>query len=240
MLSFLVYEGGRRMSEERVQVLAMLVTGKITIDQANQLLEVLGEEPLSEPERWSSQSRKQDEGWREPVREFQGRTAAQRMPSFTFDQIIELSEHEVNPDFLKALRNAGMAGLRVEQIIELSEHGVEPDYLIKFRDAGIAHLDVEQIIELSEHEVDPVYFIKFREAGLTDLTVEQIIELSDQEVKPSYARALREAGLMDLSVDQVIEASERLIPLMSGHCTARFIDFLARQITRRFRVCMRS
>src|SRR6266581_809508 len=180
MLSFLVYEGGRRMSEERVQVLAMLVTGKITIDQADQLLEVLGEEPLSESERWSSQSRKQDEGWEEPVREFQGRTAAQRMPSFT-----------------------------VDQIIELSEHGVEPDYLIKFRDAGIAHLDVEQIIELSEHEVDPVYFIKFREAGLTDLTVEQIIELSDHEVKPAYIKALREAGLVDLTFDQVIELSER-------------------------------
>src|SRR6266568_5389279 len=83
MLSFLVYEGGRRMSEERVQVLAMLVTGKITIDQANQLLEVLGEEPLSEPERWSSQSRKQDEGWREPVREFQGRTAVRPWNSRT-------------------------------------------------------------------------------------------------------------------------------------------------------------
>src|SRR6266851_712953 len=179
MLSFLVNKGGRRMSEERVQVLAMLVTGKITIDQANQLLEVLGEEPLSEPERWSSQSRKQDEGWKEPVREFQGRTAAQRMPSFTFDQIIELSEHGVEPSFLEALRDAGMANLSVEQIIELSEHGVEPDYLIKFRDAG-----------------------------LTDLTVEQIIELSDHEVKPAYVRALREAGLIDLSVDQVIELSE--------------------------------
>src|SRR6266568_3248737 len=190
MLSFLVYEGGRRMSEERVQVLAMLVTGKITIDQANQLLEVLGEEPLSEPERWSSQSRKQDEGWREPVREFQGRTAAQRMPSFTFDQIIELSEHEVNPDFLKALRNAGLTGLRVEQIIELSEHGVEPSFLEALRDAGMANLSVEQIIELSEHEVKPAYIKALREAGLVDLTFDQVIELSEREVDPAYVRAL--------------------------------------------------
>src|SRR5215469_9711239 len=176
MLSFLMYEGGHRMGEERVQVLAMLVTGKITIDQADQLLEVLGEEPLSESERRSSRGWKQDEGWREPVREFQGHTAAQRTPSFTFDQIIELSEQGVEPSFLQALRDAGMANFSVEQIIELSEHGVEPDYLIKFRDAGIAHFDIDQIIELSEHEVDPVSFIKFREAGLSDLDVEQIIE----------------------------------------------------------------
>src|SRR6266699_1391476 len=209
MLSFLVYEGGRRMSEERVQVLAMLVTGKITIDQADQLLEVLGEEPLSESERWSSQSRKQDEGWREPVREFQGRTAAQRMPSFTFDQIIELSEHEVNPDFLKALRNAGLTGLRVEQIIELSEHGVDPVYFIKFREAGLTDLTVEQIIELSDHEVKPSYARALREAGLMDLSVDQVIELSEHEIKPAYIQALREAGLVVLTFDQVIELSER-------------------------------
>src|SRR6266699_1599702 len=198
MLSFLVYEGGRRMSEERVQVLAMLVTGKITIDQANQLLEVLGEEPLSEPERWSSQSRKQDEGWREPVREFQGRTAAQRMPSFTFDQIIELSEHEVNPDFLKALRNAG-----------LSDQEVKPSYARALREAGLMDLSVDQVIELSEHEIKPSYLAKLREAGLTDLTFDQVIELNDHEVKPAYIKALREAGLVDLTFDQVIELSER-------------------------------
>src|SRR6266704_2838039 len=209
MLSFLVYEGGRRMSEERVQVLAMLVTGKITIDQANQLLEVLGEEPLSEPERWSSQSRKQDEGWREPVREFQGRTAAQRMPSFTFDQIIELSEHEVEPDYLIKFRDAGIAHLDVEQIIELSEHEVDPVYFIKFREAGLTDLTVEQIIELSDHEIKPSYLAKLREAGLTDLTFDQVIELNDHEVKPAYIKALREAGLVDLTFDQVIELSER-------------------------------
>src|SRR6266849_6516786 len=161
MLSFLVNKGGRRMSEERVQVLAMLVTGKITIDQANQLLEVLGEEPLSEPERWTSRGWKQDEGWREPVREFQGRTAAQRMPSFTFDQIIELSEHEV-----------------------------DPAYFIKFREAGLTDLDVEQIIELSDHEVKPAYVKALREAGLVDLSFDQVIELSEREVDPAYVRAL--------------------------------------------------
>src|SRR5260370_7966611 len=155
MLSFLVYKGGLRMSEERVQVLAMLVTGKITIDQANQLLEVLGEEPLSEPERWTNRGWKQDEGRREPVREFQGRTAAQKMPSFTFDQIIELSEHEVNPDFLKALRNAGLTGLSVEQIIKLSEHGVEPSFLEALRDAGMATLSVKHIINFSDPPAHP-------------------------------------------------------------------------------------
>src|SRR6266705_455234 len=190
MLSFLVYEGGRRMSEERVQVLAMLVTGKSTIDQANQLLEVLGEEPLSEPERWSSQSRKQDEGWREPVREFQGRTAAQRMPSFTVDQIIELSDQEVKPSYARALREAGLMDLSVDQVIELSEHEIKPSYLAKLREAGLTDLSFDQAIELNDHEVKPAYIKALREAGLVDLTFDQVIELSEREVDPAYVRAL--------------------------------------------------
>src|SRR5215472_3039522 len=181
MLSFLAHEGEFRMSEERMQVLEMLVTGKLTIDQANRLLEALGEEPLSELERGSSQSRRQDEGWLSPAQEFRGHTVAQRTPSFTFDQIIELSEHEVDPDFLKALRNAGLTDLSVEQIIELSEQGVEPSFLQALRDAGMANFSVEQLIELSEHGVEPDYLIKFRDAGIAHLDIDQIIELSEHE-----------------------------------------------------------
>jgi hypothetical protein len=35
------------MSEERRQVLEMLASGKVTIEQANQLLDALGEEHVS-------------------------------------------------------------------------------------------------------------------------------------------------------------------------------------------------
>ena len=64
------------MNEERTLVLEMLSAGKITIEQANQLIDALGEKPLSSSEEW-------------PV---------------TVDQITELSEREVDPSYLKALR----------------------------------------------------------------------------------------------------------------------------------------
>ena len=40
------------MNEERIMVLEMLAAGKITIEQANQLIDVLGEKPLSTEEEW--------------------------------------------------------------------------------------------------------------------------------------------------------------------------------------------
>ena len=40
------------MNEERTLVLEMLSAGKITIEQANQLIDALGEKPLSAAEEW--------------------------------------------------------------------------------------------------------------------------------------------------------------------------------------------
>src|SRR5215469_10944599 len=112
--------GGCTMSEERTRVLEMVITGKITVEQANQLLEVLDEEPLSEVERWSGQSQQQSGFRQEAIQELRESKEAQQPTQFTFDQIIELSEHEVDPDFLKALRDSGLTNLSVNQIIELS------------------------------------------------------------------------------------------------------------------------
>src|SRR5258708_5770402 len=144
-----MHKGGCSMSEERAQVLEMLVTGKVTVEQANQLLKALGEEPLSQFEKPSNQ--RQSEGQQEPVYETWEHRDTQKAPHFTFDEIMELSEHGVEPDYLKALRDGGLIDLTVDQIIELSEHGVEAAYLMKLGDAEMANLSVDQIIELSEH-----------------------------------------------------------------------------------------
>jgi len=152
------------VNEERTMVLEMLAAGKITIEQANQLIDVLGEKPLSTEEEWTIKRQRSES--REPVQPYRDQQQAPGLTQFTFDQIIELSEHEVDPAYLKGLREAGLTDLSVEQIIELSEHDVEPSYLIKLRQAGLTDLSLDQIIELSEHEVDPAYLVKFREGGI--------------------------------------------------------------------------
>src|SRR2546423_14887792 len=148
------------MSEERTMVLEMLAEGKITIEQANQLIEVLGVPSLSETEQWTGQpSFEEHKIHHQKHLEHQEHRA---LSQFTFDQMIELSEHEVEPGYLRSLRDAGLTDLTVDEIIQLSEHEVEPAYLIKFREAGISDLTVDQLIELSEHEIKPGNVIKFR------------------------------------------------------------------------------
>ncbi|MDQ2716298.1 MAG: hypothetical protein M3Z08_15450 [Chloroflexota bacterium] len=134
------------MSEERTKVLEMLATGKITIEQANQLIAVLGEEPLSEGTQGSNRSK----DTRELVQEFGGPPLEAQEPArFTLDQIIRLSEREINADYIKALRDAGLTYLTTEQIIELHDHDVDISYLARMRRAGVTGLSIDQIEAVS-------------------------------------------------------------------------------------------
>ncbi|HZB94986.1 MAG TPA: hypothetical protein VE268_03405, partial [Herpetosiphonaceae bacterium] len=149
------------MSEESTQVLKMLAEGKLTVEQANQLLEALGDEPAVTTEKRTRPTGRADR--------------MEAPPRFTVEQLIALSEHEVDPNFIKELYEAGLTGLSVEQLIELSEHEVDPSFLKQLNKMGLSGLTFEQIIALSEHEVDPSYLKQLHKEGLTDLTVEQII-----------------------------------------------------------------
>src|SRR5262245_33393675 len=157
------------MNEERMKVLEMLAAGKISSEQAGQLIEVLESDAASKAnvETYVAGQR--------PRTAYEGTTVAfQRhmevgqgygrgarpqsgggLTHFTLEQIIELSEHEIDPSFIKELREAGLTDLSFEQIIALSEHEVDPDFIRRLRRAGLPQPTFEQIIALSEHEVDP-------------------------------------------------------------------------------------
>src|SRR5947199_314667 len=136
-------------------VLEMLAAGKITIEQANQLIEVLGEPSLSTAEQWAGQRQREERGT--PHLEPTEHVDHRRRTNFTFDQMIELSEHEVDPSYLRSLRDAGLTDLTVDEIIELNEHDIKPSYVKALHDAGMEDLTIDQLIELSEREVDPSY-----------------------------------------------------------------------------------
>src|SRR2546430_16887546 len=111
-------------------VLEMLAAGKITIEQANQLIEVLGEPSLSTAEQWAGQRQREERGTPhleplEPVEPLDHR----RRTNFTLDQMIELSEHEINPSYIRRFREAGLTNLSVEEFIELNEHETNPSYV---------------------------------------------------------------------------------------------------------------
>jgi len=167
------------MAEERWKVLEMLAAGTISVEQADQLLEAIGPQPSPRTDIRSNTT--------PPTR-----TAG---IGITVEELIELREHDVDADYLHAVRSAGFSGLSVEQIIELHEHEVDADYLKALRDAGFSDLRIEQVVELREHDVDADYLRAIRDAGFTDLSVEQIVELREHDVDADYLQAMRKHGI---------------------------------------------
>jgi len=167
------------MAEERWKVLEMLAAGTISVEQADQLLEAIGPQPAPRADVRS--------GTKQPTR------AAGL--GITVEELIELREHDVDADYLHAVRAAGFSGLSVAQIIELREHDVDADYLKALRDAGFSDLPIEQIVELRDHDVDADYLHAIRDAGFTDLSVQQIVELREHDVDADYLQAMRKHGI---------------------------------------------
>jgi hypothetical protein len=54
---------------------------------------------------------------------------------FSVAQIVALNDHDIDPDFVRRLGEAGLADLSFEQIIELHERDVDPALLRALRSA---------------------------------------------------------------------------------------------------------
>ena len=163
------------MNEERMKVLEMLAAGKITSEQAGQLIEALEADAAARTADTYSASA----GLR-PRAAYEGATIA-------FERQIEIGQRGQGA---RAQKPGGLTHFTLEQIIELSEHDIDPSFIKELREAGLSDLTFEQIIALSEH-VDPDFVRQLREVGLTDLTFEQIIELSERGIDPALVKALR-------------------------------------------------
>ena len=111
--------------QERRQILEMVVSGELTVEQAGELLERLGAESNAEAEK------QQD----------QGQAGFSR---FTRGQITTLRDHEVDADYVQALEEAGLADLSVKQLIALKDYEVDAEYIAALREAGFAEVTVKQ------------------------------------------------------------------------------------------------
>jgi len=147
-------------NQERTKILEMVASGKLTIEQADQLLERLGAQNLADAEKRPDQ-----------------RQRAAGYTNFTGEQMAALEVYEVDADYIRALQEAGLRDLTVKQLISLKNYEVDADDIVALREAGLRDLTVKQLISLKNYEVDADYVRALQEAGFTNLTVEQLIFL---------------------------------------------------------------
>ena len=151
--------------------------------------------------------------------------------NLTVDQLIELKEYGVTPDYIRALQSAGYHP-SVQELISLKQYGVSPDYIEDLRKNGLNNLDIKQLIKFKMYGAQPstiatmraagynltpdqivsmqMYGVtpdlarKIKELGFGDPTPEQLIHLQMHGVTPEYATAMKQTGLKDLSLDALV------------------------------------
>lgn len=168
------------MSEERTKVLEMLAVGTISIEQASQLLDALGEQQLTIADAKSrGGSESQSKG-----------DCALGLGTLTPAQLVELRMHDVSPDFIRELWEVGYKNMSVTEIAELAMHGVNIAFIQEMRDAGYANLSVGQLTELKMFGISSAYISELREVGYVDLPVDQLVELGMHGVNANFVREM--------------------------------------------------
>jgi hypothetical protein len=181
---------GQAMSEQRAQILQMLVAGRVTVEQAEQLLATLDGPSPSASRGAVAQAAAQRRG-DEHTEDF--------FASLTAEQLVALRDSGVGRAFVEQMRAAGLNALSLEDLIELHDEGVTPRFILDLREAGLAELTRDQLVELYCHGVDAAYVRELRALGLAGATPDQLVEMYDHGVDAAFVREMRGLGYIDLT-----------------------------------------
>jgi hypothetical protein len=191
-------QGARPMTiQERRQVLEMVVSGELTVEQAGELLERLDAQSAENAESGADTEKRADQ-----------RQRAGGFGRFTWEQIATLRDYEIDVAYVQALEETGLTGLSVKHLISLKDYEVDADYVTALREAGFTDVTVKQLIALKEYDVEADDIRALYKVGLTDLTVERLIALKEYDVDADYIVALREIGVTGLTAPQLIALKE--------------------------------
>src|SRR5437660_7526042 len=160
------------MKEERRQVLVMLSEGKITAEQASELLDALGDSVPPRPNPGYAPPRpSMSVNMPRPPYPPRPRRGLDR----DLKELMEASIHGVTPDYIREMTNAGFDDLSMKDLIELRIHGVSPEYVQELAALGYTDLSAKEIAELTIHGVSVDFIRGMREAGYTDIGAEAMV-----------------------------------------------------------------
>lgn len=173
------------MNAETMKVLEMVADGTLAIDDANLLLKALRDaEAPPRPEAPGSFA---------PRPRSRPRGPRGQAGSLPIDQLVEMSKHGVDADFIQELRAAGYLSLTPDELINLAKHGVDADFLRELRDAGFDRLSMDDLVRLQNHGVDANFIQGLRSMGYADLSTDDLVRLHDEGIDPDAIDELRRA-----------------------------------------------
>ena len=125
--------------------------------------------------------------------------------SISVDEIIDLKQNGVNPDFIKEMLHAGFGVLSPKELIALKNSGVSPEYARSVKASGLRDANVDGVIRLHQHGVNPRLLEALGAAGYSNVSIAEAIQAQDNGLSGDALRSLREQGFKNLTLEQVMK-----------------------------------
>jgi beta-lactamase regulating signal transducer with metallopeptidase domain len=122
----------------------------------------------------------------------------------TVDELIELRNAGVTPEFIAEIRGAGLNDLTLGDIVMLAMQGVRASYIKDLRAAGVEINTAADALGLRMMNVTTKYVQQMSDAGFRNLTRRDLMELRAAGVTPAFIKAIGDAGYKDLSARDLI------------------------------------
>ncbi|HEX9382712.1 MAG TPA: hypothetical protein VF908_04880, partial [Gemmatimonadaceae bacterium] len=111
--------------------------------------------------------------------------------------------------FIGGLTDAGYRNLSLDDLQELRDHGVTPDFIASLRRFGFTDLTTGQLLEARDHGVTESFVEDFRDLGYTNLSLRDFVRMRDHGVTPEFARQQRSSNGGLISVQDLIRRRDR-------------------------------
>lgn len=162
------------MKTGRARILEMVKDGKISIEQADELLEALGNAQPNTPARTSPFESSPPEPEHKPRVEVRISRSTSN-GKYNFEQMIELGKFGVSPRFIRQIAETGLTDLSFEDVIELGKFGISPEFVLEMRQLGeefdLGELNLERIIELGKFGVSAKFVREMIETQMIDFNL---------------------------------------------------------------------
>jgi bla regulator protein blaR1 len=131
--------------------------------------------------------------------------AATGYTNLSVDDIILLKQRGVTPEYMKAMREAGLGVPTPGQLVTLKDQNISPDYAKAAKDSGISDLTWERLPQLRNAGVNPATVQAIHALGFGPYTAAECVRLSQHGVSASFMQKLKNLGLVKASIDQIVK-----------------------------------
>ncbi|MBS1813075.1 MAG: hypothetical protein JST84_33220 [Acidobacteria bacterium] len=123
----------------------------------------------------------------------------------TPENLVRLKIAGVTPEYIEAIKRAGLEDLSVRQISELKLHDVTPEFIRQAQGWSTEKLTARDLVNLKISGLTPEYINSIKQAGLENLSIRRLSNMRMMGVTPEFIASMKRAGLEGLTAEQLTQ-----------------------------------